>query len=82
MHLSRVVTDELEHVKTMALCQDYDSLEKLVSADGSDGDGEALAARDNAEPRYVVGSNKARGGGGPRWGLLLLNYFLTISPIS
>jgi hypothetical protein len=30
----------------------------------------------------VVGSNKARGGGGPRWGLLLLNYFLTISPIS
>ena len=24
--------DELEHVKTMALCQDYDSLEQLVSS--------------------------------------------------
>uniref|UniRef100_A0A7S0SJB7 Ubiquinol oxidase n=1 Tax=Mantoniella antarctica TaxID=81844 RepID=A0A7S0SJB7_9CHLO len=30
-----ILADELEHVKTMALCQDYDSLEKLVSAGGS-----------------------------------------------
>lgn len=29
---NHILADELEHVKTMALCQDYDSLEKLVSA--------------------------------------------------
>ena len=32
-----ILADELKHVKTMALCQDYDSLEQLVSSGGEGG---------------------------------------------